>query len=59
MLHFVLCECYPFVGNLIKTLFGELGDSFSLFQFFAYDYSCSTFQVMQNECNGKLLECDN
>lgn len=50
MLPFLLCECDPFVENLIKTLFGELGDSFSLFQFFAYDYGCSTFQVMQNEC---------
>lgn len=37
-LFLLLCECDPFVENLIKTLFGELGDSFSLFQFFAYDY---------------------
>lgn len=50
ILPFLLCEFYPFVGNLIKTLFGELEDSFTLFQFFAYDYSCSAFQVMQNEC---------
>lgn len=50
MLPFLLYDCYPFVRNLIKTLFVELRDSFSLFQVFAYDYSCSTFQVMKNEC---------